>query len=184
MLVLQSELKTVADYAALPDDGEQYELIGGEIIMVPTPSTFHQDILTHLIETIGPIVRQRRLGKILPSPVNVFATEHDVYQPDLLFVRRNNLGIFKMDGVHGAPDFVIEILSPSNAYYDLRQKKSVYERIGVREYWIVDPMERSIDCFQNSANAFVPVESNKQTGRICSAQIPECCVEVGSVFDV
>ena len=184
MLTLQDELKTVADYAAMPDDGEQYELIAGEIIMVPPPTTFHQDILTHLMGELYPIVRSRKLGKILPSPVNVFAAEHDVYQPDLLFVRKENLGIIKMDGVHGAPDFVIEILSPSNAYYNLRLKKSVYEQIGVREYWIVDPMERSIDCFRNSPNGFVTVESGKRAGKICSSVIPEFCVEAEEVFSL
>jgi Uma2 family endonuclease len=184
MLTLQDELKTAADYAALPDDREQYELIAGEIIMVPPPTTVHQDILTILIEQLGPLVRRRKLGKILPSPVNVFATEHDVYQPDLLFVRKENLGIIHMDGVHGSPDFVIEILSPSNAYYDLRLKKAIYEQIGVREYWIVDPMERSIDCYENSANGFTPIVAGKRTGRVCSVVIPEFCVEVEEVFSL
>jgi Uma2 family endonuclease len=184
MLTLQDELKTAADYAAMPDDGLQYELIAGEIIMVPPPTTLHQDILSYLIERLGPLVRSKKIGKILPSPVNVFATEHDVYQPDLLFVRTENLGIIHMDGIHGAPDFVIEILSPSNAYYDLRLKKSVYEQIGVREYWIVDPMERSIDCFRNSPNGFVTVESGKREGKICSFVIPDFCIEAESVFSL
>jgi Uma2 family endonuclease len=182
MLTVQDELKTAEDYGALPDDGEQYELIAGEIIMVPPPTTFHQDILSFFMERLGPLVRPRGLGKIFVSPINVYATENDVYQPDLLFVRRDRLGIVKMYGVHGAPDFVVEILSPSNAYYDLRQKKTIYEQIGVREYWIVDPMERSIDCFQNSPTGFTVLESGKRSGKICSSEIPEFCVEVEAVF--
>jgi Uma2 family endonuclease len=184
MLTIQDELKTDADYVVMPDVGEQYELIAGEIIIVPRPTTFHQDILSYLIERLGPLVRSKKFGKILPSPVNVFATEHDVYQPDLLFVRKDNLEIISMNGVHGAPDFVIEILSRSNAYYDLRQKKSVYEQIGIREYWIVDPMERSIDCYENSANGFTAFAAGKRTGRVCSVVIPEFCVEVEEVFSL
>ncbi|HET6400993.1 MAG TPA: Uma2 family endonuclease [Candidatus Kapabacteria bacterium] len=91
MLTLQDELKTVADYTALPDDGEQYELIAGEIIMVPSPTTFHQDILTNLMGELYPIVRSRKLGKILPSPVNVFATGHDVYQRTFFSCERRTL---------------------------------------------------------------------------------------------
>jgi len=82
------------------------------------------------------------------------------------------------------PDFAIEILSPSNAYYDLRLKKAVYERIGVREYWIVDPMERSIDCYENSANGFTAIAAGKRTGRVCSVLIPEFCAEVEEVFSL
>ncbi len=184
MFTTELELKTSADYAAMPDDGEQYELIAGEIIMVPPPTTYHQDILSFLISELYGIVRRRKLGKVLPSPVNVFATEHEVYQPDLLFVRQENRGIIQMDGVHGAPDFVIEILSPSNAYYDLRHKKDIYEKIGVREYWIVDPMERTIECYQNSAKGYEVNFPAARSGKVCSQTIPEFCVQVEDVFSL
>ena len=184
MLLVLDKPKTVADLAALPDDGEQHELIGGEIIMVPPPTTYHQDISGFLYSTLDSVVRTQRLGKVYFSPVNVYAKKHEVYQPDILFVRRENLSIIEMDGVHGAPDFVIEVLSPSNAYYDLKHKKDIYEQIGVREYWIVDPMEHSIECFLNSANGFETAFLGKHTGRACSATVPEFCVEVADVFSL
>src|ERR1017187_10543616 len=92
--------KTYADLAAIPDDGVQYELIAGEIIMVPPPTTYQQDISGFLYSTLDSIVRTRRLGKVYFSPVNVYAKKHEVYQPDILFIRRENLAILEMDGVH------------------------------------------------------------------------------------
>src|SRR5438105_1778515 len=112
--------KTVRDLAAIPDDGNHYDRLAGAISLLPPPCTNHQDILQFFSETLGPIFRKRRMGKVLTSPVNVYATEQNVFQPNLLFVRHENLSIVKMDGIHGAPDFVIEILSPSNAYWDLK----------------------------------------------------------------
>jgi Uma2 family endonuclease len=184
MMLVLDKPKTAADLANVPDDGNQYELISGQIIMVPPPTTYHQDILGFLFSTLDSIVRPRRLGKVLPSPVNVYATGHDVYQPDILFVRQENLSMIAMDGVHGAPDLVIEILSPSNAYYDLKHKKEIYEQIGVREYWIVDPMDHSIECFQNSEKGFEIFFIGKQSGRACSKVVPEFCVEVADVFSL
>ena len=181
MLVLEQTHSTVRDLADLPDDGRQYELIAGEIIMVPPPTTYHQDISQFLSETLGQIVRRLKLGKVLYSPVNVYADNENVYQPDILFVRRENLAIIEQDGIHGAPDLVIEILSPSNAYYDLKTKKDAYQHIGVREYWIVDPMDHSIECFTNSEKGYETFFLGKE-GHIRSQVVLEFEVEVPEVF--
>ncbi|MFI5201711.1 MAG: Uma2 family endonuclease [Candidatus Kapaibacterium sp.] len=173
--------KTVRDFAALPDDGKQYELIDGQILMVPPPTTFHQDISMFLSEILGPVVRKNRLGKLLAAPVNVFADNENVFQSDLHFVRRENLAIIEQDGIHGAPDLVIEILSPSNAYFDLKTKKEVYQHIGVREYWIVYPMDHSIECFINSEKGYETFFLGKE-GHIRSQVVPEFAVEVTAVF--
>ncbi len=181
LYVLEQKRKTVRDLIAMPDDGKQYELIAGQIFMVPPPSTYHQDIAGFLFSKIDSIVRTKRLGKVLFAPVNVFADNENVYQPDILFVRQENIGIIEMDGIHGAPDLVIEILSPSNAYFDLKTKKEVYQCIGVREYWIVDPMDHSIECFANSTNGYQTFFLGKE-GHATSNVLPEFLVEVPNVF--
>jgi len=181
--IFEREHKTVRDLTSIPDDGKQYELIAGQIIMGPPPTTFHQDILQFLAETLGVIVRKNRLGKVLTSPVNVYADDENVFQPDILFVRRENVAIIKMDGIHGAPDLVIEILSPSNAYFDLKTKKDAYQRMGVREYWIVDPMDRSIECFANSDRGYETFFLSKE-GRVSSQVVPEFTVEIAAVFNL
>jgi Uma2 family endonuclease len=176
-----TELKTAADYMAMPWEGKRYELIAGELLLLPTPPIIHQEVLVCLVGRSSAL--DRRHGKFCMM-VSCFITEHEVYQPDLLFLPKDNLSLIEKDGVHGAPDFVIEILDPATAYYDLKHKKDIYEKIGVREYWIVDPMDRSIECFVNSGNGYETVFLGKQTGRACSVVIPEFCVEVEEVFSL
>ncbi|HET6400819.1 MAG TPA: Uma2 family endonuclease [Candidatus Kapabacteria bacterium] len=184
MITTEKERKTAADYAKLPDSKERYELIDGELIMTPAPTFEHQDIIAFLIERLGSLVRAKRLGKVVPSPTDVHATEHDVYQPDILFIRRENLGIVREGAVHGAPDLVIEILSPSTGYYDLKHKKDVYQQIGVKEYWIVDPMDKTVECFLNSPRGFETFFIGKQTGRAQSSVLPEFSIDLGELFSL
>jgi Uma2 family endonuclease len=184
MLTIEKERKTAADYAKLPDSKDRFELIDGELIMAPAPTFEHQDILSFLLSELVAVVRPRKIGKVVPAPTDVHATEHDVYQPDILFIRRENLGIVREGAVHGAPDFVIEILSPSTGYYDLKHKKDVYQQIGVREYWIVDPMDKTVECFLNSPRGFETFFIGKQTGRATSSVLPEFSVELQELFSL
>ena len=171
MITTDLKRKTVADYTALP-----------ELIMTPSPTFAHQDLSGYLFVKLDGIVRPQRLGKVIYAPFDVFVSEHDVYQPDLLFVRQENFSIIKNDGVHGAPDLVIEILSPSTAYYDMKTKKDVYERIGVREYWIVDPIDHSVECFENSEGGFATHALLKKIGKVCSFVVPQFCIDLQELF--
>lgn len=182
MLSNSSQKIPAVEYIAVPDDGKRYQLIDGQLVAIE-PSVEHQEILGYLSTELGSIVRAKQHGKVFML-VGTFIGEYDVYQPDILFVRRENLSIIEMDGVHGAPDFVIEILSPSNAYYDLKHKKDIYEEIGVREYWIVGPKDHTIECFLNSEKGFETVFLGKGIGRACSKAVPEFCVEVSDVFSL
>ena len=190
MLTTEKERKTAADYAKLPDSKERYELIDGELIMAPAPSSEHQDIVVYLIEKLGSLVRAKSLGKVYVAPYDVHATRYDVYQPDILFIRRDNLGIVKSDGVRGAPDLVIEILSPSTGYYDLKHKKDVYQQIGVKEYWIVDPMDKTVECFLNSPRGFETFYLGKQkndpssAGRAQCSVLPEFSIDLEELFSL
>ena len=183
MITTDLKRKTAKDYADLPLDAERCELIDGEYIMTPSPTSEHQDILGYLYMTLSAAIKPLHLGKALFAPLDVFATEYDVYQPDLLFVRQDNISIIKRTGgVYGAPDLIIEVLSPSIAYYDIKTKKAVYERIGVREYWIVDPKDHSVECFENSDRGFVTAFSGKQTGKCCSQVVPQFCIDLQDLF--
>lgn len=190
MLTTQKERKTAADYAKLPDSKERYELIDGELIMVPAPTFEHQDILSFLISKLDGVVRPHKLGKVVPAPTDVHATTHDVYQPDILFIRKENLGIVRDGAVHGAPDLVIEILSPSTGYYDLKHKKDVYQQIGVQEYWIVDPMDKTVECFLNSPRGYETFFLGKKkddpssAGSAQSSVLPEFSIDLGELFSL
>jgi Uma2 family endonuclease len=143
------EKHDIKDYKLLPV-GAPYQLIEGELVMTPAPNTFHQIILGNLNEKIRAFVKEKDAGLALFAPVDVYLDDEDVFQPDLVFVSKQRRDIFQDDGIHGAPEMVIEILSPSTAYYDLKKKFRVYEKSGVKEYWIVDPEMQAVEIFFRS----------------------------------
>lgn len=130
----------------MPSD-KRYELIDGEFHMVPAPLTYHQKISLNLLLFLADFVRRSGSGEVLAAPVDVVLSEEDVIQPDILFISKERLGILTEKNIEGAPDLVIEILSPSSKKWDLEIKMKLYEKYGVREYWIADPEAKSIRIF-------------------------------------
>ena len=135
---------TYDDYCRTPE-GLRYELVEGDLRMVPSPNVFHQEISGRLYEKLLVWVRGQGLGVVYYAPMDVVLSEHNVVQPDLLYVSRERRGIIKEANIWGVPDLVVEILSPSTTQWDRVNKRQVYERFGVRELWFVDPVGRSIE---------------------------------------
>lgn len=135
---------TYQDYLQLPED-KRYELIEGELYMVPSPGTYHQHISRNLGFILWPFIRERDLGVLFNAPLDVVLSEENVVQPDLLFVAKGRLSIITEQNVRGAPDLVIEVLSPATAERDLGIKTKLYAKYGVEEYWIVDPQKRTVE---------------------------------------
>ncbi len=133
---------TYEDYAKTPED-ERYELIDGELIMAAAPNLIHQEIIVRLVWQFLPAVRSG-LGRVFVAPADVVLSEYDVVQPDLLFVLRENAHIITAANVQGAPDLVVEILSPSTSRRDWNEKRDLYAKYGVGELWIADPDERVV----------------------------------------
>lgn len=140
------EKHTIKDYKLLPE-GAPYQLIDGELVMTPSPTTFHQIISGNINEKLRAFVKKRGAGLVLFAPIDIYLDNENAYQPDLVFVSKQRRDIIKDDGIHGVPDMVIEILSPSTAYYDIKKKYKMYEKSGVKEYWIVDPEMKSVELF-------------------------------------
>ena len=134
---------TYEDYCATPDD-TRFELLNGDLMMVPAPNVKHQRILLRLAHRLGQFILDHGLGELLPAPCDVMLSDTDVVQPDLLFVSREREQTITAENVRGAPDLVIEILSPSTADKDLGYKHELYSRHGVLEYWVLDPMAETI----------------------------------------
>lgn len=116
------------------------------------------------------------------APVDVYLGETDTYQPDLIFISRERMHIVEPARINGAPDLVVEILFPATAYYDLRKKFRVYERCGVREYWVVDPEEKVIEVFALKEGKFVLVQRAEGTGEVSSGVIEGFTVSVEGIF--
>lgn len=140
------EKHNIKDYKLLPE-GAPYQLIEGELVMTPSPTTFHQIISGNINEKLRAFVKKRGAGLVLFAPIDIYLDDENAYQTDLVYVSKQRRDIIKDDGIHGAPDMVIEILSPSTAYYDIKKKFKIYEKFGVKEYWIVDPEMKNVELF-------------------------------------
>ena len=139
------ELARPLTYDDLPqtqDDGSRYEIIGGELLVSPSPTTNHQRLVRTLVRIISDVVDKRELGEVLPGPVDVRLGVHNVVVPDVLFVRSERLKIVKSALIEGAPDLVVEVASPTTRGRDIVQKAAAYAEAGVREYWLPDPERR------------------------------------------
>lgn len=178
----QKPVHTARDYFQLPE-GAPYQLIGGKLVMSPAPKPQHQRIVRRLFLRLHRWVADRNLGEVFFAPIDVRFGETEVYQPDLIFVSRERLGIVKEEYVDGAPDLVVEVLSPSSAYYDLRAKKKVYEQSGVKEYWIVDPMEGVIEVYRNKGAEFELVEQARKGGKIRSHLLSGLEIDPVEIFE-
>ena len=127
---------TYADYVTTPED-KRYELLDGELLMPPAPDELHQRTQAELGYNVMAFVKTRGLGRVYFSPTDVVLSDVDVVQPDLLFVSNDRLDILTAAGVQGAPDLVVEILSPGTAERDKGYKRALYAQHGVKEYWLV-----------------------------------------------
>jgi len=137
------------DVQQLPDDGNRYEAIEGALYMTPAPSVRHQRISFRLQRELARLLVDSGHGEILYAPVGVrFPATREGVQPDILFVSNERRGIIAPDELKGAPDLVVEILSPSTATRDRDLKRRLYQRQGVAEYWIVDPEARAVDVWR------------------------------------
>ncbi|MBX2891154.1 MAG: Uma2 family endonuclease [Saprospiraceae bacterium] len=121
------------------EEGFLYELIDGEIVKKQDPSPEHQNASVNLTGILRSFVLQKQLGKIFHAPLDVYFTEIDYYQPDIIFISKAKLAIITPDDIEGTPDLVVEILSPGTYRHDRDLKMKVYRRTGVQEYWIVAP---------------------------------------------
>jgi Uma2 family endonuclease len=149
---------TYEDYLAIPDDGRRHEIIDGEHYVVPAPNTSHQLVSGNIYFALALWVREHASGVVMYSPVDVILSEHDIVEPDLVFVRSENASRVEQRGIAGSPDLVVEILSPSNRRYDQVRKRELYERFGVPEYWIVDCDERTVKVLRLRGARYAEIE--------------------------
>ena len=137
---------TYEDYLNTPDE-VRYELLDGELVMVPSPGATHQRIVMRIAMALQPYVKRMELGEFFIAPFDVVLWDGDeanVVEPDLLFVSTARAGIITEANVQGAPDLVVEVLSPSTESRDRGYKRELYARHGVGEYWLVDPDARTV----------------------------------------
>lgn len=144
MVVTKAKTKfTYEDYARIPE-WERYELMDGELIMAAAPNMAHQRVGIRLGTEVEFYVINADLGEVYMAPTDVYLSDTDVVQPDLLFISKARTHIRNGKNIKGAPDLVVEILSPSTSSTDWGYKKDLYERHGVKEFWLVDPYAKQV----------------------------------------
>ena len=143
MVVAEKTKLTYEDYAKTPE-GERYELINGELIQLTSPRVVHQLLLGILHGEIRAFVRENRLGRVFVSSTDVVLTDTNTFQPDLFFISNERAEIITPENIQGAPDLVIEILSPSTRSRDWGIKRDLYAEHGVKEYWLASTDEERI----------------------------------------
>ena len=154
-MALQTSTKlTYEDLLLLPNDGRRHEILDGEHYVNPSPNTKHQMASGRLVVAIGTFVHAHGLGQLFHALFDVVLSENDVLEPDLIFVSTARRAIITDANIQGAPDLVVEILSPSNHAYDERVKYHAYERFGVAEYWIVDPEAETVTIYRRPDGSF------------------------------
>ncbi len=127
-----------ADYVLMPEDNRIFNLLGGELRMTPAASLRHQDVVTTLARVLSGFVLENRLGKCWVAAVDVFISDEDIVQPDVLFLESAALERATPKGLEGPPTLAVEVLSPSTRRQDEVEKRALYERFGVPEYWLID----------------------------------------------
>jgi Uma2 family endonuclease len=151
----KSRMLSYEDYARLtPPDSGNYELHNGQIIYMPTPIPAHQRLSMRLSNRLFNYCDKHKLGEIFTAPMDTVFTTYDTLQPDILFLSNNRLNLIGDKKIEGAPDLVVEILSPSNTPKEMGYKKLVYEFSGVREYWIVNLDKKILTQYENVNDEF------------------------------
>ncbi len=136
---------TVADYERLPEDGQRYELIEGELRMAPAPNPEHQTASGLIFYHLMQCVQLAGHGRVFTAPLDVELSPVTIVQPDIVVILNGGAATITTQRIVGPPDLVVEVVSPGTASYDRREKRDLYAAAGIREYWIADPGHRAVE---------------------------------------
>ena len=183
MVVAEKTKLTYEDYAKTPE-GERYELIDGELIKLTSPRVAHQRLLARLFRGLSPFVEDNELGEIFISPTDVVLNDFNTFQPDIFFISNERAGIVTSANIQGAPDLVIEILSPSTRRRDWSEKRDLYAEHGVKEYWLASTDEERVWVLllgENGLYAVVGVYEREDT--LTSPTLAGFTLDLNHVFE-
>ena len=184
MLVAEKKI-TVKEYLQMEFEGEDayYELINGQIVRKASPTPLHQYISGRLFAKMLNHAMEQDLGEVFEAPTDVFLDDHNHCIPDILFIQKDNLKIVDYkEGILGVPDLVVEIISPSSILIDREDKKLVYEKTGVKEYWLIDPNYRSVEVHENKDGRYKVISFAIEEGKVQSKIIKGFEVGVELLF--
>jgi Uma2 family endonuclease len=170
------------DYEEMPPGPPYYQVIEGDLVMSPSPNIFHQAIAGRIYALLLQFLEKKPLGEVFVAPLDVFLSEINVYQPDVIFISNQRRSILTEHGLEGAPDLAVEVLSPSTARFDKGSKRKVYARAGVKELWLVDAEVRLIHVYQLVEDAETPAAVYGEKAVFTSALLPGLRLKAASIF--
>ena len=176
---------TYDDFVLFPDDGLRHELIDGEHYVTPSPNTKHQRVSLNLLFLIEQWLRQHRTGQLFHAPFDVIFSRFDVVEPDLLYMSNARAAqILTAANVQGVPELVMEIGSPGTRRRDETIKRTLYERAGVSEYWVVDPELDIVRVYRRDGERFArPLELSAEAGDVLASQLlPGLALPLQAIF--
>lgn len=175
---------TYADLEQMPEDGRRYELHDGEVWMVPSPIPLHQLVVHRFADRLK-TYRDVFGGLLFMAPLDIVFSEFNAAQPDVVFFLRDREHLIDLRKViRVPPDIAVEVLSPSTAAVDRGRKMRMFERFGVREYWMVDPDTERIEVYRLDRDRFVLAESASGAASAHSTVLPDFSVDAAALFDV
>jgi Uma2 family endonuclease len=174
---------TYDDYAALPDNAQRYEVLGGVLLMTPAPNLSHQNAVTAIATYLRMHMDFSGRGKVYASPIDVrLTTRSTVVQPDVVLVLTEHQEILTAAYISGTPDLVVEVTSPGTATYDRRTKMDAYAQAGVPEYWIADPDTETVELFTLRSGTYGSAGVFRGRATLPSVVVPDLTVTVEQFF--
>jgi Uma2 family endonuclease len=173
---------TYDDYLLLPE-GNLYEIIDGDLNMVPAPLPYHQRVLIRFVMHLEQYTETNNLGKIYAAPIDIILSDADIVQPDIVFISNENMHTIKDENVQGAPDLVVEILSPSSIKRDRELKMKLYSRFGVKEYWIADPDEHTVEDYTFNNQVLTLQQKYEKAESMKSVLLHDLQIPLSTVFE-
>lgn len=173
---------TYRDYRSLPEsETERYELLEGELVMVPSPTWQHQTVLKRIFRIIDDYVIEHGLGEVRFAALDLILAEEIVLQPDIILIAKEHQGIISEEGIRGGPDLGVEVLWPATAERDRTYKRTLCARYGIREYWLVDPQEKTVEVLEWTESGY------RRSGlyrddEVLSSPLPDLEIELSQVF--
>ena len=172
---------TYEDLRHTPDDGKRYEVLEGDLVVSPAPKWKHQRVSRNLNALLSR-AEQEDKGCAVYAPMDVVLSPRDVVEPDLLFIAKDRLGIVTEDNVQGAPDLMVEVISEGSRKRDAITKFHLYERHGVRFYWLVDPEEETVRVFDLKEGTYGEPVTLRAGQELGCALFPGITGDVGRLF--
>jgi Uma2 family endonuclease len=165
------------------EEGYFYELINGNIVKKQAPSPQHQEAVGQIFKALDNFVRANHLGKAYIAPIDVFFDKYNNTQPDISFVSKDCSFLVTQNGIEGAPDLIVEVISPSSFRIDRKDKMETYLEFGVKEYWLVDPRSKSVEINVLTNDRYILHTAVSEIGEVESKLLTGFKLDITAIFE-